>query len=493
MGNKVVFAWGRFNPPTTGHGVVMDRVAKEATSRSADYAIFASKTQNVKKDPLSFRDKVKILKQSFPKHSRNVNTNARLRTVIQVMQSLENKYDEVTMVVGSDRVADFKRLLAKYDGKEYSFQKIDVVSAGERDPDAEDVTGMSASKMRAAAAEDNYNLFKSGTPLKNPKKLYDTIRKNMNLSEDIELLDELSKTKKALAISAALALKSRSKKKKAKKAKEEKAASKETKGASKDTSSVLKKRLMSGAIGGPRFMRLLRFGLVDSYGDIPMTKRAFGDLKASQSNPQLRTKVYDVLDRAFEYLLHDDILYKRISLLLYKQFHLGESNDMKHNYVVSFSDNTKTQEFIEEITSVANITWVSNDILHLQLQSDAPRQHLQEYIDRYEGDLHQFDGDIREGDTSSDVIDRNSLIKISENLRDKSNQNNIPYDILVEVYVRGLYDWTQNETESTQSQWAYSRVNSFISNGTSRRHCDADLWNETVMLDDLFEEYIEDE
>ena len=166
---------------------------------------------------------------------------------------------------------------------------------------------------------------------------------------------------------------------------------------------------------------------------------------------------------------------------------------MKHNYVVSFSDNTKTQEFIEEITSVANITWVSNDILHLQLQSDAPRQHLQEYIDRYEGDLHQFDGDIREGDTSSDVIDRNSLIKISENLRDKSNQNNIPYDILVEVYVRGLYDWTQNETESTQSQWAYSRVNSFISNGTSRRHCDADLWNETVMLDDLFEEYIEDE
>jgi nicotinic acid mononucleotide adenylyltransferase len=486
MGKKLVFAWGRFNPPTTGHGVVIDRVAKEATSRSADYAIFASKTQNVKKDPLSFRDKVKFLKQSFPKHSKNVNSNARLRTVIQVMQSLESKYDEVTMVVGSDRVIDFKRLLAKYDGKEYKFQKIDVVSAGERDPDAEDVSGMSASKMRAAAQNGDYKLFKTGTPLKNPKKLYDTIRKNMNLSEDAELLDELSKTKKALAAAAALALYNKKKKKK----KDKKVIDKPD---SKDSSAILKKRLMSGAIGGPRFMRLLRFGLVDSYGDIPMTKRAFKDLKASQSNPQLREKVYGVIDRAFEYLLHDDILYKRLSLLLYKQFHLGESNDMKNNYVVSFSDSNKTQEFIDEIASVANITWASNDILHLQIQSDTPKQHLQEYVDRHDGDLHKFDGDIMEDETKDDVVVRNSLIKISESLKDKSIQNNIPYDILVEVYARGLYDWTQNETELSQDQWAYSRINSFISNGASRKSYDVDLWDEAITIDNLFEEYVEDE
>jgi len=117
MGKKVVFAWGRFNPPTIGHGVVMKRVAKEARARSADYAIFASKSNDPKKNPLTFRTKVKFLRQSFPKHSKNINGSPKLRTIVDVMKFLEKKYTEVSLVVGSDRAADFKKLLNHYNGR----------------------------------------------------------------------------------------------------------------------------------------------------------------------------------------------------------------------------------------------------------------------------------------------------------------------------------------------------------------------------------------
>ena len=190
MGKKVVFTWGRFNPPTIGHGVVMDRVAAEAKSRGADFKIYASKSEDPRKNPLTFKDKIKFLKQSFPKYSRNVDSNPRLNTILKVMASLEKKYSEVVVIVGSDRQQEFNKLLHVYNGREYDFEKIDVVSAGERDPDAEGVSGMSASKMRKAAADGDYKSFKKGTPIKNPKKLYDTLRKSMQINEEFYSLME---------------------------------------------------------------------------------------------------------------------------------------------------------------------------------------------------------------------------------------------------------------------------------------------------------------
>ena len=130
MAKKIVFAWGRFNPPTVGHKVVMDRVAKEAKSRGAEYAIFASKSTDPKKNPLTFKSKVKFLKQSFPEHSRNINSSPKLKTVIDVMKSLDKRYDEVSLVVGSDRAMEFNKLLAHYNGREYDFDDIEIISAG---------------------------------------------------------------------------------------------------------------------------------------------------------------------------------------------------------------------------------------------------------------------------------------------------------------------------------------------------------------------------
>ena len=157
-GDTAVFTFGRFNPPTIGHQKLLDKVASVAKSNpGAPYYIFASHSENPKKDPLPYVKKVAYMKKMFSKHSRNI-TTSRDRTVFELAVTLHNKgHRAIVMVVGSDRVTEFDTLLNKYNGVEgrhgyYGFDNIEVVSAGERDPDAEGVSGMSASKMRAAAS-----------------------------------------------------------------------------------------------------------------------------------------------------------------------------------------------------------------------------------------------------------------------------------------------------------------------------------------------------
>lgn len=181
--SKTVFAFGRMNPPTIGHEKLAAKVESEAKKRGAMPHIYLSHTQNPKKDPLPYNLKIAIARKAFGKSI----TKSSSKTIIQIMQELEKMgHTEVTLIAGSDRVPDFKTLLTKYNGKEYNFKKIDVVSAGERDPDAEGVEGMSASKLRAIAKEGDYETFSKGMPSKlrdaDKKKVYNTIRSVM---EDI--------------------------------------------------------------------------------------------------------------------------------------------------------------------------------------------------------------------------------------------------------------------------------------------------------------------
>jgi len=163
--DTVVIAWGRFNPPTTGHEVVIRRVAKEARSRNADYLIYPTKSVDRKKNPLTFKQKVRFMKRMFPKYAKNISSDASVNTLIKAAQKSESQgYSNLVVVVGADRVKEFDDLLGRYNGKDYNFDSIDIVSAGERDPDADDVTGMSASKMRKAASEGDYDLFSTGLP-----------------------------------------------------------------------------------------------------------------------------------------------------------------------------------------------------------------------------------------------------------------------------------------------------------------------------------------
>lgn len=159
----IVFTFGRFNPPTTGHELLFKVVKKLASSNNADHVIYASRTQDKKKNPLSVDRKIHYLKMMF-KGLNFTAANEQQRTFIEVAKALNKKYKNIIMVAGSDRVAEYEKLLNKYNGKEFHYDTIQVVSAGERDPDADDAIGMSASKMRIAAIKGNYVEFKKGLP-----------------------------------------------------------------------------------------------------------------------------------------------------------------------------------------------------------------------------------------------------------------------------------------------------------------------------------------
>lgn len=187
-----VVTFGRVNPPTTGHSKLVQRVISEAKKRKATPMVFLSHSYDKKKNPLSYEQKIKYAQKAFGKIV--IKSNA--RTIIEVCKQLESKFDNLVLVVGSDRVENFKSLLEKYNGKEYSFKSIEVVSAGERDPDADDVSGMSASKMRALAAANNLAQFKKGLPpqlQKNAADVLRDVRSGMGLSEQASLWHRIRK------------------------------------------------------------------------------------------------------------------------------------------------------------------------------------------------------------------------------------------------------------------------------------------------------------
>jgi hypothetical protein len=344
MGKKVVFTWGRYNPPTIGHRLVMETGAREAKARGADFIILASKTTSpANKNPLSFKDKIRFLKQSFPKYKRYINSDPKLNTLIRVMQFLDKSYDEATIVVGSDRKDDFLRLLNRYNGQDYDFRKIDVALSGNRDPDAEDASGMSASKMRQAAADGDYESFKKGSPIKNPKALYNAVRKGMGVVEEFcSMMNSVHED-------------------------------------------------LDKSVVGTRFLRMLRLGLV-SQKELPITLRAFNDMSAAGQNPQLRDRIFIVTDKILEFVMGDDILYRRFLVLIHQQAMFGED------------------------------------------QRDA--------------------------------------------LAAKALKSKIPYEALLEVYFRGLVNSPLYESLKTPEQYAFERVNSFISGGYSRKKLDEDIWTE---------------
>ena len=188
---QIVFAFGRFNPPTTGHEKLISKVAQ--VSGSSPYRIYPSFSQNPKKDPLPHTLKVAYMRKMFPKHARSIVADKDAKTAINVAVKLYDEgFRDLVMVAGSDRVKEFSSLLKTYNGVEgkrhgfYKFDRIDVVSAGERDPDAEGVEGMSASKMRAAAVDGDFDSFQQGLPkgFRDAKKLYNDVRKYMGIREE---------------------------------------------------------------------------------------------------------------------------------------------------------------------------------------------------------------------------------------------------------------------------------------------------------------------
>ena len=201
-GDEVTFTFGRFNPPTIGHEKLMNATQKVGRN----YRVYASHTQDAARNPLDYRTKVRYMKRMFPKHSRNIESG-NIRTAIDAAVKLHGEgFKNLTMVVGSDRVKEFDDLLKKYNGVQarhgfYNFKTIKVKSAGERDPDAEGLRGMSASKMRKAAQNNDYNSFKKGLPMgyRDGEKLFKDVQRHMKVKSFREWtndLDEIEKLEK---------------------------------------------------------------------------------------------------------------------------------------------------------------------------------------------------------------------------------------------------------------------------------------------------------
>ena len=192
----IVFSYGRMNPPTAGHSKVVDKVKSHADAIGANHAVIVSHSQNQKDNPLHHEHKKEFLKHVHPDVNFEHSTKEHPHFLAQLKKFHQEGHTHATMVVGSDRVKQFKALANKYNGPkgDYNYKKIHILSAGQRDPDAEGVAGISGTKMRAHASGNDFNSFKAGLHPnhsdEHAKKLYKATRQGMNLQkEEVGMLD----------------------------------------------------------------------------------------------------------------------------------------------------------------------------------------------------------------------------------------------------------------------------------------------------------------
>jgi len=185
----LTIAFGRFNPPHAGHQQLMDTAASSAEADESDYMIVPSRSNDPKKNPLDADTKIAFMRGMFPQHSSRIQNDQNTRTIFDVLKKAHNDgYANVRIVGGADRVKEFDKLANNYNGSLYQFDNVEVVSAGDRDPDADGVEGMSASRLRLAASENDFKTFRSampeGMPRKEVQQLFDTVKMSMGINEE---------------------------------------------------------------------------------------------------------------------------------------------------------------------------------------------------------------------------------------------------------------------------------------------------------------------
>ena len=185
----LTIAFGRFNPPHLGHLQLMNTASTSVEGKKDDYMIVPSRSNDPKKNPLDPNTKVEIMKAMFPQHADRIVNDGNVRTIFDVLNAANNSgYANVKIVGGADRVKEFTKLANNYNGKLYDFDKVDVISSGERDPDGEGVEGLSASRMRLAASENDFKAFSKGLPKDldkdSKKQIFTAVRSSMGINEE---------------------------------------------------------------------------------------------------------------------------------------------------------------------------------------------------------------------------------------------------------------------------------------------------------------------
>ena len=427
---EVVFTFGRFNPPTNGHEKLINKVASLA--KGNNYRIYASQSQDPKKNPLDFSTKVKVMRKMFPKHGRAIMADTGIKNALDILVKLYDQgFTKVTMVVGSDRVNEFSALTNKYNGVSsrhgmYNFEDgINVVSAGERDPDADDVSGMSASKMRAAAAENDFASFSKGLPtsFKGGKELFDTLRKAMGIKEASDYknhvqFEPVSELREAY-VNRRLFV--------------------------EGETVVMPKH--QGIIG--KITKLgANYVVVESKGE---TWRCWLE-EVEKIDPALESPIV-VADHSLPKPLFEQ-----------KEMPKDKDSGMKKSYAQGLSKSTNAKraaQFKKQAKMDDN-----NPAAYKPAPGDAstetkPSKHTKKFKDMF--------GEDRA------VTEQNT----KKALENKAEKTGIPYSILKKVFDRGVAAWrTGHRPGTTPAQWGLARVNSFATGGKTRTTADADLWKQ---------------
>ena len=559
---KVVFTFGRLNPPTVGHQKLVDKITSTAKREKADAKVFLSHTQNNKKDPLNYAEKIRFARKAFG----TVIEQSNSKTIIQILQELQKKYTDIVLIVGSDRVSEFSGLLNKYNGGPFEFDSIDVRSAGARDPDAVGVAGMSASKLRALAIEGKFDTFKTGLPKKlsdsDAKDLYDTIRSVIK--------EDLDEQKKPLSISQRKAIGRRMKRlapklQRIKKMKAKKMADAKTiqKRAQKAAIKLIRKKVAGKK--GQNYANLTpgdkmnvdrlvakKSAIIQKLAKklIPATrKKEIARLKSQRASKNesfdamfesviLERQDSDIKDReGSQPAKYHSGLAKSTKTKRDSQFQKGAEKDSgdpsayPDKHVGDSDAKTRTSKHTKKYRQMFGEKEVDQVKARIEREKTSDKKKHDRMMDRartsdtkaknqqtealknpYKGkgdrDLKRklasfesqladlikksrgrqrkdIEGEIRDMETKVQQV-RSALkeefsFDLTENakaaLMKKADKSGMPYGILKKVYDRGMAAWrTGHRPGANQQQWAFARVNSFVTKGKGTwGKADADL------------------
>lgn len=423
-----VVAWGRMNPVTVGHEKLVNKVKETAEKHGADPHVFLTRTQDKKKNPLPYTAKYALARKAFGSVVKP--TPEKDATIIGMMKHLHKRgYHHVTMVAGSDRVEEYHKLLHKYNGpeSEYNFKSIKVVSAGHRDPDADGAEGISASKMREHAANNNHEHFKKGLPSglqKHSKTVMNMVRDHMGKKLDEQSLQEVLNVQQRLKKAAKMR-------------------------AMKQRLRSSRKRAMQRKASRPTIMKRSRRLAVKFLKARILRNRKFSDLS----------------------LTAREALERRLAL--------------KPRVIARLAKRLLPRVAQAETRRKLGGRFISPSVrgMGLPMGSARPTRRPIHPGQRY-NTLHNS---IEFKDVKNLIGEAFDKIacefgpskKIIQALVDKSEKNGIPYPVLEQVYNRGKFAYLTGERhqELTAEQFAFNRVNSFISGGRART-LDTDLWEE---------------
>ena len=519
----VVLGWGRMNPITSGHEILVNKIKEVARANKATPIIYISHSQDAKKNPLSYDDKVMLAKRAFG----NIIQKSNSKTIIQIMKELEDRFDKVILVAGDDRVGEFDKLLKKYNGADYNVKEIQVVSAGKRaDPDSDDAkdmsaANMSASVMRKLASQGDIDAFKKGLPKglqSDYKEVYDMVRGGMKIAEMMEedeaLTEALSVTQRRNR--SLVMRKYRVKIDAARKRLSKKPATMEKLKvrARKAAINILRRRLAGKK--GENYANLTpseksmvdqrvekRKGAIAKIATrlLPTIRRA--DLQklsgASASKSSDNSTKRESFDADFENFLEESTINEEFELLF-------ESEDDAKDTTSEMKKSVYTKRYHQMYTKEGSIkldkrfrAFRTKKLEEGQVLDAVKEKHKDEkeaMVKRHSTEKttakirdirakvqEEFDTDaallrfIEE--TTNDIYDSITLDeeKSNEGLKDKAEKSGISLAILKKVYDRGMGAYqTSHRPGTTPQQWAFARVNSFITGGKTRTTADADLW-----------------